>query len=146
MWLNDLYQSLNPIAFTVGPFSVRWYGLAYLAGFVVAALVMRAVARRWRLDITDDDLTSVVIAVAFGVIVGARVFYVVFYGAGYYLEHPLEVFALNKGGMSFHGGLWGAIIGGALECRRLGLSIPTVADLAVTGAPWGSSSAGVPTS
>lgn len=137
MWLNDLYQTLDPVAFAVGPFTVRWYGLAYLAGFVVAALVMRGVVRRWRIDVSMDDLTSVVIAIAFGVIIGARVFYVLFYGAGYYLEHPLEILMLNKGGMSFHGGLCGAIVAGALECRSLGLSIPTICDVAVIGAPWG---------
>ena len=81
MWLNDIYQSLNPIAVTLGPFAIRWYGLAYLAGFVCAGLVMRALARRWRLDISGDDVVSVIIGRAFGVIVGARLFYVLFYFA-----------------------------------------------------------------
>lgn len=137
MWLNDLYHSLSPIAFSIGPLSIRWYGLAYLAGFICAGIAMVKVARRWELDLTVDDIVSVVIGVAFGVIVGARLFYVVFYGAGYYLEHPLEIIALNQGGMSFHGGLVGAVVGGSLVCRQYRISIPTVCDLGVIGAPLG---------
>ena len=137
MWLNDIYQSLNPIAVTLGPFAIRWYGLAYLAGFVCAGLVMRALARRWRLDISGDDVVSVMIGIAFGVIVGARLFYVLFYGAGYYLAHPLEVFATWDGGMSFHGGLVGAIVGGYVVSRSLRISFATICDLAACGAPVG---------
>ena len=137
MWLNDIYQSLNPIAVTLGPFAIRWYGLAYLAGFVCAGLVMRALARRWRLDISGDDVVSVMIGIAFGVIVGARLFYVLFYGAGYYLAHPLEVFATWDGGMSFHGGLVGAIAGGYIVSRSLHISFATICDLATCGAPVG---------
>ena len=137
MWLNDFYHSLNPIAFTLGPFQVRWYGIAYLAGFVCAGLVIARVARRWKLDLSTDDVLSVMIDIAVGVIVGARIFYVVFYGAGYYLEHPLEIFALNQGGMSFHGGRVGALLGGSIACKRWKLSVLTVADLAAIGAPIG---------
>ena len=137
MWLNDIYQSLNPIAVTLGPFAIRWYGLAYLAGFVCAGRVMRALARRWRLDISGDDVVSVMIGIAFGVIVGARLVYVLFYGAGYYLAHPLEVFATWDGGMSFHGGLVGAIVGGYITSRGLHISFVTICDLAACGAPVG---------
>ncbi len=137
MWLNDLYHSLSPIAFQIGPLAIRWYGLAYLAGFICAGAVMVKVAKRWEIDLTLDDVMSIVIGIAFGVIVGARLFYVVFYGAGYYLEHPLEIVALNQGGMSFHGGLVGAVVGGSLVCRKYRISIPTVCDLGVIGAPLG---------
>lgn len=137
MWLDDLYHSLNPVAFSLGPLTVRWYGLAYLAGFIVAGIVIYRTACRWKLELSADDVTTYMVAIAFGVIIGARVFYVVFYGAGYYLEHPLEVFLLSNGGMSFHGGLAGAILGGWLSSRSLRLSFPTMADLSVIGAPWG---------
>ena len=137
MWLNELYQASSPIAFAVGPIVIRWYGLAYLAGFTLAGICLYRTQRRWGLDLTQDDVLNIVIGVAFGVIIGARVAYVVFYGAGYYLAHPLEVLLLNQGGMSFHGGLVGAIVGGSLMCRSAKISIPTVADLAVIGAPIG---------
>ena len=137
MWLNEIFQSLNPVAFELGPVVVRWYGLAYLAGFVVGGIVLYRIAHRWGLDLSVDDLLSLVVGIAFGVIIGARLFYVIFYGAGYYLEHPLEILALNQGGMSFHGGLAGAIVGGVIACRIHGLSAATMADLAVIGGTWG---------
>lgn len=137
MWLNDLYQHLNPIAIQIGPLAIRWYGIAYLAGFICGYLVIRSLNRRWKLDISDDDLLSIVIGVAFGVILGARLFYVVFYGAGYYLAHPASILAFSEGGMSFHGGLVGAIVGGCLVCRHLHISVFSVADMAVCGAPLG---------
>lgn len=137
MFLDEIYHSLDPVALTIGPFSIRWYALAYLAGFVLAGVVVWRTQRRWGLGLTGDDVFSVVIGVVFGIIIGARLFYVVFYGAGYYLEHPLEIFATWNGGMSFHGGLVGAIVGGALVCRRYGISIPTMCDMGVIGAPIG---------
>lgn len=137
MSLNEIYHSLDPVAFSFGPISVRWYGLAYLFGFILTGVVMRHVSKRWRLDLTTDDIFEVMLGVAFGVIIGARLGYVLFYGNGYYLTHPLEILMLNEGGMSFHGGLVGAVIGGSMTCRRLGLSIRTVIDLAVIGAPIG---------
>ncbi len=135
MYLDELYKSLSPVAFSIGALSVRWYGLAYLAGFTLAGLILYRTARRWNLTITADDTLNILLGIAFGVIIGARLFYVIFYGAGYYLEHPLDIFA--RAGMSFHGGLVGAIVGGSLACHFLHFSIPTIADLAAIGAPLG---------
>ena len=56
MWLNEIYQHLNPIAIQIGPIAIRWYGIAYLAGFICAYLVIRSLNRRWELDIVEDDL------------------------------------------------------------------------------------------
>ena len=137
MFLNDLYHSLDPIAFQLGPVVVRWYGIAYLAGFVLGGLMAWRIIRRWRLDISADALMNVVVGIALGIIVGGRLGYVVFYGAGYYLEHPLEVLAINQGGMSFHGGLVGAIVGGSIVCRTSRISIPTMIDVGVCVAPIG---------
>ena len=137
MFLDEIYHALDPVAFSIGPVSVRWYALAYLAGFICAGVVMWRTQRRWKLGLTLDDVLSIIIGIVFGIIIGARLFYVVFYGAGYYLENPLEIFMLNHGGMSFHGGLVGAVVGGSLVCWRLGISIPTVCDMGVIGAPIG---------
>ena len=133
--LNELYHSLNPVAFSAGPITIYWYGLAYVVGALLTAVVMWRTQKRWGLSVTSDDLSTVVVCVVFGLIIGARLFYVLFYGNGYYFEHPLEILAINQGGMSFHGGLVGGIIGGIIGCRMLGLSAWTIADLAVIGAP-----------
>ncbi len=137
MWLDAFYHSLNPVALSLGPLSIRWYGLAYLVGFVLAGVVMYRTAQHWKLNVTLDDVLNLMAGISFGVIVGARLFYVIFYGAGYYVAHPLDAFALSQGGMSFHGGLVGAVIGGSIVCKASGLSIPTICDLGVIGAPLG---------
>ena len=137
MWLDEFYHSISPIAFQLGPIVVRWYGLAYLGGFIFGALCIWRTQKRWNLNLSSDELLSVIIGIAFGVIIGARAAYVIFYGAGYYLEHPLEIFALSQGGMSFHGGLVGAIFGGSIACQQLRISIPTMCDLGVIAAPIG---------
>ena len=133
--LNDLYHMLDPVAISAGPITIYWYGLAYVVGALLTAVVMYRTQRRWGFNITIDDLTSVVVGAVFGLIIGARLFYVVFYGDGYYWTHPLEIFATNEGGMSFHGGLVGGILGGIIVCRMYKLDAWTLADLAVIGAP-----------
>lgn len=133
--LNELYQSLDPVAFSAGPITIYWYGLAYIVGSIIAGAVLYRTQRRWQMGLTVDDVMSVVIGAVFGLLIGARLFYVLFYGDGYYFAHPLEIFAVNQGGMSFHGGLVGGIAGGVLACRALRLSAWTVADMAVVGAP-----------
>lgn len=133
--LNELYQSLDPVAISAGPITIYWYGIAYIVGAIITGVVMYRTQRRWGLNLTIDDLVSVVVGVVFGLIIGARLFYVIFYGGGYYLAHPLEIFAVNEGGMSFHGGLVGGIVGGTIACHIYKISAWTIADLAVCGAP-----------
>lgn len=135
--LNDLYQVLDPVAFTVGPFAVRWYGLAYVVGFACCALILRFVAKRWKINMDVDSLLTVVVCVIFGVILGARLGYCVFYGDGYYFSHPLEILAFNKGGMSFHGGLCGAVLGGFVASRFIHMPFLSLADLGAIAAPIG---------
>ena len=135
--LNDIYQALDPVAFSIGAVQVRWYGLAYIAEFILAGLTMYLTGRRWKLGLRGDDVLMVIVSVALGVIVGARLFYVLFYNLPYYLAHPLHVFMFTEGGMSFHGGLVGALVGGYVACRCLRISFVTIADLAVIGAPLG---------
>ena len=137
MWLNELYQHLDPVAVSFGPFAIRWYGLAYLAGFLFAAIIIYRTQRRWGLDLTVDDLISIMTGIMVGVILGGRLGYVVFYGKGWYLQHPLDILKLYEGGMSFHGGLIGAIVGAYVTCRQLGISFATIADLAACGGPVG---------
>ena len=135
--LNDLYHALDPVAFSAGPITIYWYGIAYIVGAILTGVIMYRTQRRWGLGLSVEDIWVVVTGVVFGLIVGARLFYVVFYGNGlaFYLQNPLEIIAVNHGGMSFHGGLVGGIVGGVLACRSLGISAWTVADLAVCGAP-----------
>ena len=135
--LNDIYQGLDPIAFSLGPLVVRWYGLAYVLGFVCAAAIIYFVAKRWRLGMSEDNLLTLMVCAIVGVVLGARIGYVLFYGDGYYLSHPLEILAFNQGGMSFHGGLVGLLIGGAVAALMTRIPFLTLADLGSIAAPIG---------
>ena len=135
--LNQLYQMLDPVAFTIGPLSVRWYGIAYILGFACASFVIVRIAKRWKVSIDVDSLMTVVLGVIIGVIVGARLGYCLFYGDGYYFQHPLAIFALGEGGMSFHGGLVGALLSGLITAPMVKMPYLTLADMAVVGAPLG---------
>ena len=135
--LNDIYQGLDPIAFSLGPRVVRWYGLAYVLGFVCAAAIIYFVAKRWKLGMSEDNLLTLMVCAIVGVVLGARIGYVLFYGDGYYLSHPLEILAFNQGGMSFHGGLVGLLIGGAVAARMTRIPFLTLADLGSIAAPVG---------
>ena len=135
--LNDIYQGLDPIAFSLGPLVVRWYGLAYVLGFVCAAAIIYFVAKRWKLGMSEDNLLTLMVCAIVGVVLGARIGYVLFYGDGYYLSHPLEILAFNQGGMSFHGGLVGLLIGGAVAAHMTRIPFLTLADLGSIAAPIG---------
>lgn len=137
MFLNDLWQSLDPVAFSVGPVTVRWYALAYILGVLVAAIGVRGTAKRWGLRIHDDAISIIMMSLVVGIILGARLGYVIAYGDGYYLSHPAEILATWKGGMSFHGGLVGAVVATWLACRHLGVNCWTYFDMLAIWAPAG---------
>lgn len=135
--LNDFYQSIDPVIFSIGPLSVRWYGLAYVLGFIFAGILIWRLAKRWRLRFDMDALLTIIICAIVGIILGARLGYCLFYGNGYYFEHPLELLAFQQGGMSFHGGLIGALIGGIVAAWLTGIPYLTLADMGVIVAPIG---------
>lgn len=135
--LDGIYQATDPVAFSLGPLVVRWYGIAYVLGFLCAALIIWRVAKRWKVRVDADALLTVIVCVIVGVIVGARLGYVLFYGSGRYLANPLEIFATNHGGMSFHGGLVGALLSGIVAAKLTGIPYMTLADLGCIAAPVG---------
>lgn len=129
--LDSLYNLIDPVAFSIGPVSVRWYGIAYVLGFALAAFIVWKVARHWKLQFNADNLLTIMVCVIIGIIFGARIGYCLFYGNGYYFSHPLEFFAFQQGGMSFHGGLAGALIAGIVASKVTGAPYLTLADLGV---------------
>lgn len=135
--LNSLYQHLDPIAFSIGPLTVRWYGIAYVLGFLCAALIIWRLSKRWRVRVGADALYTIMLCVIIGIILGARLGYVLFYGNGAYFAHPLEIFAFNHGGMSFHGGLIGALLSGIVAARLTHIPYLTLADMGCVAAPVG---------
>ena len=94
-----IHPQFDPIALSVGPLAIRWYGLMYLLGFMCFWILGRMRTKEsWR-GITDDDLDNLLFYGVFGVILGGRIGYCLFYQPGYYLTHPLEILAVWHGGM-----------------------------------------------
>ena len=116
-----VHPEFDPVAISLGPFAIRWYGLMYLIGFLAALWLGRRRAMRddwrgWTVRQMDDALFYAVI----GVIVGGRLGYVLFYKPDHYLSHPLEIFFVWQGGMSFHGGFLGVLAAMLLLARATG--------------------------
>ena len=103
------YPNINPIAVDLGFISVHWYGVSYVVGISVAWLLLRYRAQYFQVSLDNEQIADLVFFVVLGIIIGGRLGSVVFYNFDYYLGHPLEIFFIHKGGMSFHGGLIGVI-------------------------------------
>ncbi len=104
------YPNISPEIVKIGPLSIRWYGLMYLIGFICSYLIVKREIKRRGLRVEKDFLENLYFYLILGLLLGARLGYVIFYNLPYYINHPLEVFAIWQGGMSFHGGLIGVIV------------------------------------
>lgn len=131
------FPNIDPVAVRLGPFAVHWYGLAYVAGFIGAYVVLRWLSRRWELGLSDDDLLTVILSAVIGLMIGARLGYVLIYGGATYWQQPANIFAVWDGGMSFHGGLAGILLGGVVAARILRVPWLTLCDIGAVGAPIG---------
>ena len=130
----------DPIAFSLGPLSVRWYGLMYLLAFLQFIALGRLrlkqahiAAAGWKNEHLDDMLFYGVL----GVVIGGRLGEVLFYNPAWYFSNPLEIFAVWKGGMSFHGGFLGVLIAMAVWARRANRQLMDVMDLIAPLVPLG---------
>ena len=105
------FPNLSPIAFSIGGFGLRWYAIAYLVGIISAWILTRRNIKKYNIDISDAQLDDMVFYVTLGIILGGRLGYVCCYGDGYFIKYPSEILAIWHGGMSFHGGIVGVILG-----------------------------------
>jgi phosphatidylglycerol:prolipoprotein diacylglycerol transferase len=113
-----VHPNIDPVAFSIGPLAVRWYGLMYLLGFGLAWwLGLRRIAQG-AAPIDRRQFDDLIFYAVLGVILGGRLGYVLFYKPGYYASHPLEILAVWQGGMSFHGGMLGVLLALALAARK----------------------------
>ncbi|NMF91394.1 prolipoprotein diacylglyceryl transferase [Aromatoleum petrolei] len=133
-----IHPQFDPVALSLGPLSVRWYGLMYLAAFVLFMLLGRIHARRrpemgWMPQQIDDLLMYGML----GVVIGGRLGEVLFFQPAYYLAHPAEILAVWKGGMSFHGGFLGVLVAMWLYGRRTGKGFWNVTDFIAPLVPTG---------
>src|SRR5690606_17838263 len=135
------FPAIDPVAFSLGPLQVHWYGLMYLIGIGGGWLLARSRALRAGSGWTEEEVSDLTFYVALGVVLGGRIGYVLFYmlpdDPGRLLADPLTIFQVWEGGMSFHGGLLGVIAAVALFCRQKRKSVFHVLDFVAPVVPIG---------
>lgn len=130
----------DPVAFAIGPVSIHWYGLMYVLAFALFVALGRVRIRQphiaalgWKKEDLDDMLFYGML----GVVLGGRLGEVLFYRLPYFAEHPLEIFAVWHGGMSFHGGFLGVLVAMSLWARKAGRNVLDVYDFIAPLVPLG---------
>ncbi len=134
------FPNINPDLIHIGPLKIRWYGVMYGLGFIASYFLMSRQKRARQLGLQGPVLQNLIFSLALGLIIGARLGYVLFYqymNFSEYLRNPLEIIAVWQGGMSFHGGLIGTLLAGILYCRRHHLPLLDVGDVVIVTAPIG---------
>lgn len=131
------YPDIDPVAFSLGSFKVHWYGIMYLCAFVSAWLIAMHRAKQPNAFINKSQVENLITYGAFGVILGGRFGYVVFYNFDYWLTDPLWLFRVWEGGMSFHGGLIGVIVAMFIYAKRIDRSFVGLMDFVAPIVPLG---------
>jgi phosphatidylglycerol:prolipoprotein diacylglycerol transferase len=136
------YPAINPVLFSIGPFSIRWYALAYIVGIIAGWFYARAIIASQRLwggpaPITVGEFDDFIIWITLGIIVGGRVGYVLLYNLPQFAAHPIQIFELWNGGMSFHGGVFGCVAATVLFALRRGLPMLSLGDVTTAVSPIG---------
>lgn len=137
LWVSLSFPEIDPVFFRLGPLQFRWYGLMYLLGLLAAYFLIKHRAAIRNIPLDKPQLSDLIVYAAFGVFLGGRLGYTLFYKTAYYLQNPLKILAVWEGGMSFHGGLLGVCLALWLFCRKKGFAAYTIADLAAQVAPIG---------
>ena len=132
-----IFPHIDPVAFSLGPLHVHWYGLMYLLGFVSAWGLAHWRAKHYQLNWTSEQIGDLIFFAAIGVIVGGRLGYMLFYNTQQLLSKPWVLFKLWEGGMSFHGGLLGVVIAVLFFARKIKRPFWQVADFIAPLVPLG---------
>ena len=131
------YPNFDPVALQLGPIPIRWYGITYLVGIVVGWWLVRRRARKPGALCTAAQVDDLAFYAAIGAILGGRIGYMFFYGWDQLAANPLNLFKIWEGGMSFHGGLLGVLLGAFLFARKIGRRFWAVVDIVAPVAPIG---------
>jgi len=132
-----VHPHMDPVAIRIGPLAVRWYGIMYILGFLAAYLLGNSRADKPWSPLTRPRFHDLLFWCLLGLMLGARLGYVLFYNFSYFIRHPLEILAFWQGGMSFHGGLVGVACAVILFSWRSGLHPLAAGDFLAPLAPPG---------
>ena len=134
-----IINPISPVAFSIAGLDVRWYALAYIAGFVIGYWLFRKMLASTKSPVAMDkrQLDDLLTAVILGVIIGGRLGYVLLYNPLFFILHPMEILAVWHGGMSFHGGLAGVLIATWMFARKNKIRTLSILDMLAVVAPIG---------
>jgi phosphatidylglycerol:prolipoprotein diacylglycerol transferase len=131
------FPALDPVAIAIGPFAIRWYALAYIAGLLVGWRYCLFLAERPPRLVERTAIDDFLAWATLGIVLGGRLGYVLFYQPGYYLLHPLEALYIWQGGMSFHGGALGVTLAIFVFTRARAIPIFAFSDIICAAVPIG---------
>jgi phosphatidylglycerol:prolipoprotein diacylglycerol transferase len=131
------YPNINPVALQIGSFKIYWYGLMYLLGFTLAWCLGLLRTRKKGSHWNKEQVNDLIFYGAMGLVIGARIGYILFYDLSSFVAKPLVLFKIWQGGMSFHGGLIGAALGLWLFARKYKKTFFEVSDFAIPLVPLG---------
>jgi phosphatidylglycerol:prolipoprotein diacylglycerol transferase len=137
MTLAIAFPNIDPVLIQIGPFVVRWYALAYIAGLILGWRYVRHLAKAPPQVASSNDVDDFLVWATVGVVLGGRLGYILFYNIAYYADHPLRALEIWRGGMSFHGGMLGVILAMILFCRRRHIPFLGFSDLIACATPIG---------
>ena len=132
------YPHIDPVAIHLGPISVHWYGLMYIFGIFSAWFLIRyrAKIQPWS-PIKPNQVADLILYMTFGIILGGRIGYIVFYNLSFYIHNPLQMFYLWDGGMSFHGGFIGVLLSFIFYARTININWMDLAEFVAPSVPVG---------
>lgn len=131
------FPAIDPVALEIGPLVIRWYALAYVAGIVLGWRLAMRLAARPGSGVRPSEIDDLIVWITFGIILGGRLGYILFYNFPVYLDNPLLALEIWKGGMSFHGGMLGVVLAIFLFARNRGIPLFALGDIVAIVVPIG---------
>lgn len=125
------YHDINPTIVQFFGLEIRWYGVMYVIAFLITYYYLIWASEKKKINITKEDVDDILLWLTIGLILGARVFEVLVYNPAYYWQNPLKIFAIWRGGLSFHGGLLGTIIAAWFVCKKKNIKLLNLADVCI---------------
>jgi len=123
--------NISPELFKIGPFSIRYYGIIYALGFIITFFYLNYLRKKSKLELSKDQIYDLIFYLVIGVVLGARIFEVLVWQPGYYFNNLSQIIAIWNGGMSFHGGLIGALLAAYIFSKKNNISLTKLADIVI---------------